>query len=144
MSLQERLFDLDDLHSFSDLSTFTQNIPIEWVESALHLADKATIRRRRLPSDQVLWLVLGMALFRNEPVAEVARRLNICARGLATDHLLAPSGVSQARQRLGGAPVEWLFRQTGATWGAERYPGDDWHALQVLAVDGAVLHFQSI
>ena len=62
MSLQERLFDLDDLHSFSDLSTFTQNIPIEWVESALHLADKATIRRRRLPSDQVLWLVLGMAL----------------------------------------------------------------------------------
>ena len=139
MSLQERLFDLDDLHSFSDLSTFTQNIPIEWVESALHLADKATIRRRRLPSDQVLWLVLGMALSRNEPVAEVARRLNICARGLATDHLLAPSGVSQARQRLGGAPVEWLFRQTGATWGAERYPGDDWHALQVLAVDGAVL-----
>ncbi|WP_123589775.1 IS4 family transposase [Salinisphaera orenii] len=137
--MQERLFDLDDLHSFSDLSTFTQNIPIEWVESALHLASKATIRRRRLPSDQVLWLVLGMALFRNEPVAEVARRLNICARGLATDHLLAPSGVSQARQRLGCEPVEWLFRQTGACWGSERYPGDDWHGLQVLAVDGAVL-----
>ncbi len=139
MSLQDRLFDLDDLHSFSDLSTFTQNIPIEWVESALSLADKATIRRRRLPADQVLWLVLGMALFRNEPVAEVARRLNICAKGLASDQLLAPSGVSKARQRLGCAPIEWLFRQTGATWGRERYPGDDWHGLQVLAVDGAVL-----
>ena len=139
MSLQDRLFDLDDLHSFSDLSTFTQNIPIEWVESALHLADKATIRRRRLPADQVLWLVLGMALFRNEPVAEVTRRLNICAQGLASDQLLAASGVSQARQRLGCAPVEWLFRQTGATWGRERYPGDDWQGLQVLAVDGAVL-----
>ncbi len=87
----------------------------------------------------MLWLVLGMALFRNEPVSEVARRLNICAQGLASDRLMARSGVSQARQRLGAKPVEWLFRQTGAVWGQERYPGDDWQGLQVLAADGAVL-----
>jgi len=139
VSLQQTLFDIDDLHSFSDLSTFAQHIPVEWVESALHLSSAATIRRRRLPADQVLWLVLGMALFRNEPVSEVARRLNICAQGLASDRLMARSGVSQARQRLGAKPVEWLFRQTGAVWGQERYPGDDWQGLQVLAADGAVL-----
>mgnify|MGYP001174534173 CR=1 FL=1 len=139
MSLQQSLFDIDALHSFCDLSTFTQNIPIEWVESALHLSTNATIRRRRLPADQVLWLVLGMALFRNEPVNEVARRLNICAQGLANDSLLARSGVSKARQRLGADPVEWLFRQTGVQWGRERYPDDDWEGLQVLAVDGALL-----
>ncbi|WP_197477333.1 transposase domain-containing protein, partial [Alcanivorax sp. HI0044] len=52
MSLQQSLFDIDALQSFSDLSTFTQNIPVEWVESALQLSSKATIRRRRLPSDQ--------------------------------------------------------------------------------------------
>jgi hypothetical protein len=92
-----------------------------------------------LPSDQVLWLVLGMALFRNEPISEVARRLNICAQGLASDSLLARSGVSQARQRLGAEPLQWLFRQTGECWGKERYPGDDWHGLPVLAADGAVL-----
>ncbi|WP_252035782.1 MULTISPECIES: transposase domain-containing protein [Vibrio] len=33
------------------------------------LSDKATIRRRRLPGDIVLWLIVGMAFFRNEPVA---------------------------------------------------------------------------
>ncbi|MGI9281539.1 MAG: transposase domain-containing protein, partial [Endozoicomonas sp.] len=70
---------MDELQTFSECSTFTQNIPIEWVESALTLLSKATIRRRRLPEDQVLWLVLGMALFRNEPIEEVARRLNICS-----------------------------------------------------------------
>lgn len=139
VSLQQTLFDIDGLHSFSDLSTFAQHIPVEWVESALHLSSSATIRRRRLPSDQVLWLVLGMALFRNEPISEVARRLNICAQGLGGDRLLAASGVSQARQRLGSDPVEWLFHQTGAMWGQERYPDDDWHGLQVLAADGAVL-----
>jgi hypothetical protein len=105
----------------------------------LQLSSSATIRRRRLPTDQVLWLVLGMALFRNEPVSEVARRLNICAQGLASDSLLARSGVCQARQRLGAEPMQWLFRQTGDCWGKARYPGDDWHGLQVLAADGAVL-----
>ena len=138
MPFQQSLLDLDELFNFSDLSTFTHNIPVEWVESALNLSDKATIRRRRLPSDQVLWLVLGMAIFRDEPVHEVARRLNICAQGLASDSLLARSGVTEARKRLGSQPVEWLFRQTGQQWGRERYTGDSWQDLQVFAVDGAV------
>lgn len=139
MSFQQSLLDLSDLFNFSDLSTFTQNIPIEWVASALDLSAQATIRRRRLPSDQVLWLVLGMALFRDEPVHEVARRLNICAQGLASSDLLARSGVTEARKRLGADPVEWLFRKTGSQWGNERYDGDTWQGLQVLAVDGALL-----
>ena len=80
-----------------------------------------------------------MALFRDEPVHEVARRLNICAQGLASDHLLARSGVTEARKRLGADPVEWLFRKTGTQWGAERYDDDAWHDLQVFAVDGALL-----
>jgi hypothetical protein len=50
MSLQQQLLDLGELLNFSDLSTFTQNIPIEWVASALDLSTQATIRRR-LPSD---------------------------------------------------------------------------------------------
>ncbi|GLS25854.1 hypothetical protein GCM10007877_15680 [Marinibactrum halimedae] len=84
MPFQHDLLDLSDLFNFSNLSSFTHNIPVEWV-----------IRRRRLPSDQVL--VLGMAIFREEPVHEVARRLNICAKGLASDSLLARSGISHAR-----------------------------------------------
>ncbi|HCG80334.1 MAG: IS4 family transposase [Oceanospirillaceae bacterium] len=139
MHFQQSLLDLSDLFNFSDLSAFTQNIPVEWVESALQLSAQASIRRRRLPSDQVLWLVLGMALFRDEPIHEVVRRLNICAQGLASSDLLARSGISEARQRLGAEPVEWLFRKTGHHWGRERYNGDDWHGLQVLAVDGALL-----
>lgn len=139
MPIQQQLLDLGDLFNFSDLSTFTQNIPVEWVASALNLSAQATIRRRRLPSDQVLWLVLGMALFRDEPAHEVARRLNICAQGLASDKLLARSGVTEARKRLGADPVESLFRQTGRQWGCERYEGDAWSGLQVFAVDGALL-----
>jgi hypothetical protein len=83
-----------------------------------------------------------MAMFRNEPVHEVARRLNICAQGLASDNLLARSGVTNARKRLGSEPVEWLFRQTGTHWGHERYPEDEWNGLRVMAVDGALFRTQ--
>jgi hypothetical protein len=83
-----------------------------------------------------------MAVFRNEPVHEVARRLNICAQGLASDNLLARSGITKARARLGSNPVEWLFRQTGNHWGHERYPEDEWRGLKVMAVDGALFRTQ--
>jgi len=142
MAIQHDLLDLSERFNFSDLSSFTQHIPIEWVESTLRLSSSATIRRRRLPADQVLWLVLGMALFRDEPVHEVARRLNICAQGLASDKLLARSGVTNACKRLGSEAVEHLFRQTAEHWGHERYPEDEWHGLRVMAVDGALFRTQ--
>lgn len=118
------------------LAIFADHIPDEWITAAAALSEKATIRRRRLPSDMVLWLVVGMAFFRNEPISEVARRLNICAEGLANDALLADSALSQARQRLGKQPLEWLFKQCADVWGRERYPEDHWHGLQVFAIDG--------
>ena len=109
---------------------FLQHIPADWIETALALTHQASIRRRRLPADMVLWLVIGMAFFRNEPIDEVARRLNICAEGLANEALLAKSGISKARERLGEQPMAWLFQQSATLWGTERYPDDSWHGLQ--------------
>jgi len=124
------------------LSTFCDHIPDDWIKQAASLSAKATIRRRRLPSDMVLWLVIGMAFFRDEPISEVARRLNICSDGLANEALLAKSALTQARQRLGDGAMEWLFKQCAKVWGTERYPEDDWHGLQVYAVDGALFRTQ--
>ncbi len=92
--------------------------------------------------DMVLWLVVGMVFFRNEPISEVARHLNICADGLANDVLMADSALSQAHQRLGEQPLEWLFRHCAHIWGYERYPGETWHGLQVFTIDGALFRTQ--
>lgn len=124
------------------LGVLVEHIPADWIESAATLSAQASIRRRRLPPDMVLWLVVGMAFFRGEPIIEVARRLNICANGLAGEELLAKSAISQARQRLGQSPVKWLFERCASTWGYERYPEDHWHGLQVFAVDGALFRTQ--
>jgi len=130
----------DDFSPSFDI--LSEHLPTEWIEKSLSLSSHATIRRRRLPEDMVLWLVIGMAMFRNEAISEVARRLNISADGLATEELLARSALSQARQRLGEEPMKWLFKQCAQVWGGERYPQDDWHGLQVFAIDGALFRTQ--
>ncbi len=73
----------------------------------------------------------------NEPITDVVRRLNLSADGEAGMNLLARSAVTQARQRVGAAPVEWLFRQTAQTGARNVYLKDDWHGLQLFAIDGA-------
>lgn len=55
-------------HSFESLA---HQIPTEWVREAVRLSSHATIRRRRLPGDMVLWLVLGMALFRTQDTPQL-------------------------------------------------------------------------
>ncbi len=55
-----------------------------------------------------------MAFFRNEPIDEVARQSNICAEGLVNNVLLAKSGITKARERLGDQPLAWLFQQSAA------------------------------
>jgi len=43
----------------------------DWIEQALELTGTVTLRRRRLPAEQMIWLVLGMALYRDRPIAEL-------------------------------------------------------------------------
>ncbi len=64
----------------------------------------------------VIWMVVAMTFFRNEPITDVVRRLNLSADGEAGMDVLASSAITRARQRVGAAPVEWIFRQTAKTW----------------------------
>jgi hypothetical protein len=50
------------------LDRLREHIPAGWIEAALEWTGTTTIRRRRLPAEQVVWLVIGMGLFRNEPI----------------------------------------------------------------------------
>src|SRR5437773_9229682 len=81
---------------FQDLR---RNVDPEWVEQALRATGTATIRRRRLPAEQVVWLVIGMALFRNRSVHDVVSKLDLVLPG--DSPTVVPSAVADARGRLG-------------------------------------------
>jgi hypothetical protein len=55
----------------------TQHIDPVWVEEALHSTGAVSLRRRRLPADQVVWLVIGMGLMRDTPIEQVVDKLEL-------------------------------------------------------------------
>lgn len=122
-------------HNFDQ---FAQHLPNEWIAEALEATGTATVRKRRLPAEQVLWLVLGMALMRNQSVRRLAALLDI-ALPSKTGRYAAPSALVQARQRLGSAPVEYLFALTGGWWATQSADSDRWRGLGVYAMDGTTV-----
>lgn len=105
----------------------------EWIEAALTATGTASVRRRRLPAAQVIWLVLGMALYRHRPIWELVERLDLVLGGRK---LPARSAVSQARARVGPKPMEWLFATTARKWAHEGARASEWRGLAVYGVDG--------
>ncbi len=91
-----------------------RHIDPEWIENALQATGTATVRRRRLPAEQVVWLVIAMALFRNRSIAEIVDKLDLALPGQSST--VAKSGISQARSRVGAEPLEWLFARCAQEW----------------------------
>ena len=104
-----------------------------WIEQALQATGKASVRRRKLPAEHAVWLVIGLALFRNLPLWQVVQEM---ALTLDAKELPAPSASVQVRQRLGSKPMEHLFALLANAWG--RAHAVQAGELRVLAVDGVV------
>jgi hypothetical protein len=109
-----------------------------WIEEALTATGTATLRRRRLPAEQVIWLVIGMAMMRDRPIAEVASKLDLVLPD-RRDAPIAGSAVVEARKRLGEEPVRWLFERCAKEWAHTSAARDRWHGLSLYAADGTTL-----
>ncbi len=118
---------------------FCQHLDRSWIEEALLATEAATLRRRRLPAEQVVWLVLGMALMRDRPIVDVVRHLDLALPDRGTSRTVAPSAISQARSRLGAAPLEWLFLRASEQWAQESATRHAWRGLGIFSVDGCTL-----
>ncbi len=104
------------------------------VEQALEQAGVATLRKRRLPLEMMLWCVISMAFFRRMSAWDVVSRMNIMLPGQRP--LVAPSAVVQARQRLGSEAVRQVFDLTQKSWHEGR--PSDLGRIAFTGVDGVV------
>ena len=127
---------LDDVNTLDKLkAVLNPNI----LEQAFEHAGIATVRRRRLPLEAVMWSVIGMSLFRNETVWDIASRLDISLPG--KNKLVAPSALVQGRQRLGYKAVQYTFQQLASnTFSSQAF--EQWCGLNLLAVDGVSFRTQ--
>lgn len=124
--------------NLDSLTTFQTHLDPEWIEEALTATGTATLRKRRLPADQVLWLVLGMATMRDRPIDEVVLKLDLALPDRA-DKPLAKSSIVAARKRLGEDPVRWLFERCAKQWAHASAADHAWRGLSLYAVDGTTL-----
>jgi hypothetical protein len=124
------------------LDVFSRELDLDWVRRALEITGTATIRRRKLPAEYVVWIVVGMALFRDRPIQDVVRHLNLVlpdGRGRTGRRRVTGSAVVQARNRLGAEPLSLLFADTADNWATVSADHHRWRGLAVYGVDGTTL-----
>jgi hypothetical protein len=121
--------------SFSKLC---EHLNPTWIEEALEATGTASIRRRRMPAEQVVWLVIAMGVSRSESIEQVADRLELPLPD-SKDTLVAKSGLSQARARLTESPLAYLFTVTAAKWARESAEASRWRGLALYGMDGTTM-----
>lgn len=129
---------LDDVQTFAEpesVNVFQKSLPLEWIETVLKTTNTASVRRRKLPAELVVWLIVGMGLYRDRSINDVVNKLDLVLTS-ELGETVAPSAVPQARLRLGQAPLEALFKLTASHWIKQEDNEDTWHGLQLFAVDG--------
>lgn len=127
-----------DLPNPPDWRRLGAHLPYEWVEAALVANDKASIRLRRLPAQQVVWLVIALALYRHMSVKEIVDSLDLALPEVA-DRCITSSATTQARQRVGAEPLKWLFEKSAQQWIAHDQAQYLFKGLHLLAMDGTTL-----
>ena len=120
-----------------EFGRFASLIDPDWIDEALQQTGTVSLRRRRLPAERMVWLVIGLALFRNEPIWHIVQQLDL-ADG-PTPSAPVPSAAVAGRERLGEAPMAWLFDRIASSWSGQPVPEHAlFHGLRSFAVDGVV------
>jgi hypothetical protein len=114
------------------------SIDAAWIEEALEATGTATIRKRRLPAEQVVWLVLGLALYRDWSISRVVNHLHLALPG-ESGRGVVPSASIQARARLGDEPMRWLFERCAQSWAHASADRHRYRGLALYGVDGTTV-----
>ena len=116
MSLSSSLNDILSEDLPASLQRFGRVLDSQWVDEALNETGTASVRRRKMPSARVVWLVIGMSLFRDRSIQEVVSHLGLVlpsgkkgSSQRAVGQTVARSTIPQGRYRVGAAPVRAIF-----------------------------------
>jgi hypothetical protein len=112
-----------------------QLIPERRLAAILSRTARASERRRRLPADSVIWLVIALALFAADSIPKVWRRLH----PTRDDPEPTDSAFAQARRRLGVAPLRRLFLETARPMATHQTEGASYRGWRLMGLDGTTL-----
>ena len=121
----------DDRRGFDSI---IQELNPLWIEEALLSTGTASIRKRRIPAEMVVFLVVGMALIRNKSIEQVVDSLDLKMPG--DRRPIAKSAIAEARKRVGDQPLAWLFSKSALEWSHRSARRQHWRGLAIYGLDG--------
>ena len=121
----------DRAHLFPSLYLL---LPLDAILAVLRLSGTLSRRRRRLPADEVVWLVIAQSWFPDRCIPLVWRHLHPSSDQAEP----ADSSFTQARQRLGALPLKLLFHRTCRPLSSPGAVGAYHRHWLIVALDGSV------
>lgn len=124
------------------LGVIAKTVPLEQVHQVLRETGKASLRERDLPAHVMVYYVIALALFMGSSLREVLRCLLEglrCLWGAAAVKVAGKSGLSQARSRLGEAPLRQLYQQLVQPIASRATRGAWYRDWRLLSLDGSCL-----
>jgi hypothetical protein len=124
------------------LGVIAQTFPIEEVRRVLAETGKASARERDLPAHVMVYYAIALALYMTAGTREVLRCLLEGLRwlwGAEAVKVAGKSGISQARTRLGEAPLCRLYEQVVHPVATRATKGAWYRRWRLVSVDGSCL-----
>ncbi len=125
------------LTDVSLLAVFERVLPHTLLVDVLTPFLPATRRSRKLPAEITLQLIIAMNLYAHDCLTLVISKLFLAAQLSWTGEFVVPSksAISQARKRLGVAPVVALFHRCCVPLATPETPGAFLGGLRLMAID---------
>ena len=128
---------------YISLGVIAKYFPVEKVRDVLEKTGRASVRERDLPAHVVVYYVIALALYMRSSYREVLRCLLEGVQWLldpsASLKVAGKSGISQARTRVGAAPLKGLYEAL-VTPIAERHSKGAWYRdWRLVSLDGSTL-----
>lgn len=138
-----RLSDGSRLSDYITLGVLAERIPVKAVHEALRKEGRQSERRRLLPAHVMVYYVMALALYMNVSYGEVLRCLVEGLRWLGWPvrrlRRVGPSGISQARTRLGFEPMKRLYEELVSPIATEKTHGAYYRKWRLVSIDGSTL-----
>ncbi len=120
------------------LGLLTEWIVPELVDEVLAACGRQGVKSRPLTGRFMVYFVLALALFQQDSYDDVAENL-VGTLGEMDQSVPNKSSFTRARQQLGAAPLEGVFRRVAGAIAPPSLEAAFWHGMRVAAVDGFLL-----
>jgi hypothetical protein len=126
---------------YISLGVIAKYFPAEKVDAVLRQTKRSSVRQRDLPAHVVIYYVIALALYMRSSYREVLRCLLEGVQWLmdpsARVKVAGKSGISQARRRLGSAPMKALYDSVVEPVATAETQGAWYRQWRLVSLDGS-------